>query len=170
MHRDPPILLYVEFTFSCHFMHLLHDKNKFHRTRRAEDEGSSRRPSPTRKRRPSTYKKRPADLDRYTCDMALNIVARKVEVAKANNGGVLKYKAMTDIVNSMKPTLPWLTKGMLRNHVNKLNKEKMKRDTARPPDEDVAGATANNGGESTSTLSALTLDTGGNSTQHYGSY
>jgi hypothetical protein len=70
-----------------------------------EGEGSSRRPSPTRKRRPSTYKKRPAGLDRYTCDVSLNIVARKVEVAKANNGGVLKYRAMTDIVNSMKPTL-----------------------------------------------------------------
>jgi hypothetical protein len=95
--------------------------------------------------------------------VALNIVARKVEVAKANNGGVLKYRAMTDIVNSMKPTLPWLTTGMLRNHVNKLNKEKLKRDPARPTVEDVAGATANNGGESTSTLSALTLDTGGNS-------
>ena len=130
-----------------------------------EGEGSSRRPSPTSRRRPSTtYKKRPANLDRYTCDMALNIVARKVEVEKANNGGVLKYNAMTDIVNSMKPTLPWLTKGMLRNHVNKLNKEKaMKKDAGRPPDEDVVGATTNNGGESTSTLSTLTLDTGGNS-------
>ncbi len=28
--------------------------------------------------RPSTYRKRPPDLDRYTCSMALNIVARKV--------------------------------------------------------------------------------------------
>ena len=65
--------------------------------------------------------------------MALNIVARKVEVAKANNGGVLKYRAMTDIVNSMKPTLPWLTQRMLRSHINKLNKEKMKRDSPRPP-------------------------------------
>ena len=46
-----------------------------------EGEGSSRRPSPTSRRRPSTtYKKRPANLDCYTCDMALNIVARKVEV------------------------------------------------------------------------------------------
>ncbi len=62
--------------------------------------------------------------------MALNIVARKIEVEKANNGGVLKYKAMTDIVNSMKPTLPWLTKDMLRNHIKKLNKEKMKREAA----------------------------------------
>jgi hypothetical protein len=48
--------------------------------------------------RPSTYNKRPANLNRHTCDMALNIVARKVEVEKANNGGVVKYKAMTDIV------------------------------------------------------------------------
>ncbi|KAI2500702.1 hypothetical protein MHU86_13785 [Fragilaria crotonensis] len=73
---------------------------------------------------------------------------------------------MTDIVNSMKPTLPWLTKDMLRNHIKKLNKEKMKRDeAARPPDDmDVAASPANDGGgQSTSTLSALTLDTGGNS-------
>jgi hypothetical protein len=94
--------------------------------------------------------------------MALNIVARKVEVEKANNGGVLKYKAMTDIVNSMKPTLPWLIKGMLRSHINKLNKEKIKRDSSTPP---VAAFPANDGrGESTSILSELTLDTGaGNS-------
>jgi hypothetical protein len=95
--------------------------------------------------------------------MALNIFARKVEVDKANNGGVLKYKAMTGIVNSMKPTLPWLTKGMLRSHINKLNKEKkMKRDSSTPP---VAAFPANDGrGESTSILSELTLDTGaGNS-------
>jgi hypothetical protein len=133
---------------------------------RQDGEGSLRRPSPlSKKRRPSTYKKRPANLDRYTCDMALNIVARKIEVEKANNGGVLKYKAMTDIVNSMKPTLPWLTKDMLRNHIKKLNKEKMKREAARPPDDvDAAASPANDGGgQSTSTLSALTLDTGGNS-------
>jgi hypothetical protein len=71
--------------------------------------------------RPSTYNKRPANLDRHTCDMALNIVARKVEVAKANNGGVVvKYKAITDIEESMKPTIPWLSKAMLRNHINKM--------------------------------------------------
>ena len=90
-----------------------------------------------------------------------------VEIAKANNGGIVPYAAMSDIVNSMKPTLPWLTKGMLRNHISKLNKEKIQKDAARPPDEDVA-ATANShsgGGSSTSTLSALTFDTtgGGNS-------
>ena len=133
-----------------------------------EGEGASRRPSPTRSssRRPSTYEKRTANnLDCNTCDMALNIVARKVEVEKANNGGVLKYNAMTDIVNSMKPTLPWLTKGMLRNHINKLNKKKTTtRDDERPPDQDVvASATANDAGESTATLSTLTPNTGVNS-------
>ena len=114
---------------------------------RQDGDDSSMRRSLTRKRRSSTYKKRPAGLDRYTCDMNLNIVARKVEVAKANNGGVLKYKAMTDIIKSMQPTLPWLTKEILRNHINK-----MKRDAERsPPDEDITAANA------TSTLSSLTL-------------
>jgi hypothetical protein len=72
--------------FSCHCVHLGIDYNS----------------KMTRSRgRSSTYNKRPANLDRHTCDMALNIVARKVEVAKANNGGVVKYKAITDIVESM---------------------------------------------------------------------
>jgi hypothetical protein len=131
-----------------------------------EGEGSSTRTLPTRRRRrPSAYKKRPANLDRYTCDIALDIVATKVEVAKANNGGILKYKAMTDIVESMKPTLSWLTKGMVRNHINKLNKKvKMRGDAARPEDDkNVIAATANNdSGEFTSTLSALTLSTNSN--------
>ena len=133
-----------------------------------EGEDASRRPSPKRRsRRPSTYKKRPANLDRYSCDMALNIVARKVEVEKAKNGGVLKYQAMTDIVNSMKPTLPWLTQRMLRSHINKLNKEKMKRDSPRPP---IAAFPTNDGlGESSSILLILTLDTGaGNSNNTMG--
>ena len=69
--------------------------------------------------------------------MALNIVARKVEIAKANNGGVVPYAAMTDIVESMKPTLPWLTKGMLRSHINKLNKEKIQKGAARPASADA---------------------------------
>ena len=99
-----------------------------------------------RRRRPTTYKKRPVELDRQICEMALNIAARKVEVAKANNGGVVKYKAMTDIVESMKPTFPWLTKSMLRNHMNKINK--MMREAAR--------ATA-----ATAMLSSLTFDTAG---------
>ena len=140
------------------------------RTTQGGQEGEgSRRPSPTNRtaRTPLANKKRPPNLNHYTCNMALNIVARKVEIAKANNSGIVPYAATTDIVNSMKLTLPWLTKGMLRNHTSKLNKEKIQKDAARPPDEDVA-ATANNhsgGGSSTSTLSALTFDTtgGGNS-------
>ena len=54
------------------------------RTAQVGQEGEgSRRPSPTSRttRRPSAYKKRPPNLDRYTCDMALNIVARKVEIS-----------------------------------------------------------------------------------------
>ena len=83
--------------------------------------------------------------------MTLDIVARNVEVAKANYGGVLKYKAMTDIVESMKPTIPWLTK----RNVEKPHQQ--------AESEDVIAATANNGRVSTSTLSsALTPSTNGN--------
>ena len=47
---------------------------------------------------------------------------------------------MTDIVESMKPTLSWLTKRMVRNHINKLNKKvKMRGDAARPDEDAIAG-------------------------------
>ena len=98
------------------------------------------------------YKKRPANLDCHPCEMALDIVARKVEKAKANNGGVVKYNAITDIVESMKPTIPWRTKGMLRNYVNKMKREAVR-----------ASAVALNNSSKLSplTLSSLTFDTTG---------
>jgi hypothetical protein len=45
--------------------------------------------------------------------MALNIVARKVEVIKAHNEGTMPYGTISDMVDQMKSTLPWLTKDML---------------------------------------------------------
>ena len=112
--------------------------------------------------RPSTYKKRPASLDRHTSNMALNIVARKVEAAKANNGGVVKYKMITDIVESMKPTIPWLTKDMLKNHMKKLERE-YEASAREPPQQEQddinAAILANgNGRNDSSTLSSLTLE------------
>ena len=74
--------------------------------------------------RPSTYRKRPPNLDRYTCIMALTIVARKIEIAKANNGGTTPYGTLSGIVAKMMPTLPWLTREMLRTHIKKINKAK----------------------------------------------
>ena len=56
--------------------------------------------------RPSTYKKRPPGLDRYTWNMALNIVARKDEVIKAHNEGTMPYGTISDMVDQMKSTLP----------------------------------------------------------------
>jgi hypothetical protein len=76
--------------------------------------------------RPSTYKKRPPGLDTYTCNMALNIVARKVDIMNANNGGVALHGAVSAIVSKMKPTLPWFNVKMLRSHLKKLNKQKSK--------------------------------------------
>ena len=104
-----------------------------------------RRPSS----RPSTYKKRPQGLDRYTCNMALDIVARKVEIAKANIHGSVPHGALNGIVTQMKPTLPWLTKEMLRSHVKKLNK--LKNCEPLPPAE---------GNVNSSTFSPLTIETG----------
>ena len=60
---------------------------------------------------------------------------------------------------------------MVRNHINKLNKKVEMRGDAARPDEDVIAATVNNdAGESTSTLSALTLSTNGNRQRHAGWY
>lgn len=101
------------------------------------------------KGRPSTYKKRPQGLDRYTCNIALNIVARKVEIMKANNNGSVPHGALNDIVTQMRPTLPWLTKEMLRSHVKKLNKQKTCEPM--PPAE---------GDVFSSTLSPLMIETG----------
>jgi hypothetical protein len=77
--------------------------------------------------RPSTYKKRPPGLNTYTCNMALNKVARKVEIMKANNGGVALYGAISAaIVSKMKPTRPCLIVEILRSHLKKLNKQRSK--------------------------------------------
>lgn len=102
------------------------------------------------KSRPLAYKKRPQGLDRYTCNIALNIVARKVEIVKANNNGSVPHGALNDIVTQMKPTLPWLTKEMLRSHVKKLNRQK----TCEPPMPPAEGDVFS------STLSPLTIETG----------
>jgi hypothetical protein len=91
--------------------------------------------------------------------MALNIVARKVEIMKANNGGVAPYGAVSAIVSKMKPTLPWLNVEMLRSHLKKLNKQKSKHAAecaTTSPAADVGVCTINNGDSSHSTL---TVDT-----------
>jgi hypothetical protein len=112
--------------------------------------------------RPSTYRKRPPNLDCYTGDVALNIVARKVEITKANNGGLMPHGTLSGTVTKMKPTLPWLTRDTLRMHIKNLNKEKVREVT---PANDVnnytdsvdkAGTCSNN---ISSTISQWTLDT-----------
>jgi hypothetical protein len=59
--------------------------------------------------------------------MNLNIVARKVEVAKAHNHGVTPHSTISDIVKSMKATLPWITVEMVRFHMRKI-RDQEKRD------------------------------------------
>ena len=81
--------------------------------------------------------------------MVFDIVARKIEIAKANNNGLVPHGALNDIVTQMKPTLPWLTKEMLRSLVKKLNKLKNCEPT--PPAE---------GNVNSSTLSPQTIETG----------
>ena len=82
--------------------------------------------------------------------MALDIVARKVQIVKANNGGVAPYGAVTAIVSDMKPTLPWLNVEMLtRSHMKKLNQQKSKQ----PAECATASPAAD------SSYSTLTVDT-----------
>ena len=71
---------------------------------------------------PSKYNKRPSYLDKHSCELAPQIVARKLETAKANGGGVrLPYGTITRVVEEMKPTFPWLTMGMVKSHMKKKN-------------------------------------------------
>jgi hypothetical protein len=113
------------------------------------------------KNRPSIYKKRPTGLDSYTCDMNLNIVARKVEIVKASNGGVAPYGAIRDIVNELKPTLPWLNKEMIRTYMKKIRKGEVRNrplepGTTLPPAE--ATSVQQDGSNNSSTLSTLTAE------------
>ena len=75
--------------------------------------------------RPLIYKKKPAGLDTFTCNMALDHIATRIMIARANNtnnAGVAPHRAITNIVEEMKPTLPWLNKEMVKNHLKKLKK------------------------------------------------
>ena len=74
----------------------------------------------------------------------------------------MPYGTLSGIVTKMKPTLPLLTRDMLRTHIKKLNKEKVSKVT---PADDVnnytdgvgeAGAYSN---DISSSLSQYTLDT-----------
>jgi hypothetical protein len=83
--------------------------------------------------RPKKYKKRPVGLDHHTCDMNLDIIAKKLECVKANNGAATPYGAIRDIVKTMKPTLPWLNTEMVRFHMRKLEKGKNAHTMPPPP-------------------------------------
>ena len=111
--------------------------------------------------RPSTYKKGPPGFDTYACNMALNVVARKVEIMKANNGGVAPYDAVSaTIVSKMKPTPPWLNVEMLRSQLKKLNKQKSKQPAecaTTSPAANVGVGTINDGDSSHSTLTVDTI-------------
>jgi hypothetical protein len=94
--------------------------------------------------------------------MNLNIVARKVEIVKANNGGVAPYGAIRDIVNEMKPTLPWLNKEMMRTYMKIIRKEEVRNRPLEPgttlPPAEATSSVQQDGSNNYSTLSMLTAD------------
>jgi hypothetical protein len=118
-----------------------------------KESGPSRRTiQPNRRKK---YKKRPVGLDHHTCDMNLDIIARKLECVKANNGGVTPYGAIRDTVKTMKPTLPWLNTEMVRFHMRKLEKDKNEFTMSPPP---PAGGT-DSSSTNDSAISSLTAPT-----------
>ena len=74
----------------------------------AETSHDNKKALPRKKtpKRPPTYNKRLTGLDQYTCNVDLNIVARKVKIEKANNEGIATYGAINKVVKEMKATLP----------------------------------------------------------------
>jgi hypothetical protein len=75
--------------------------------------------------RPLIYKKKPSGLGTFTYNIALDHIATRIMIARANNtnnAGVAPHGAISNIVEEMKPTLLWLNKEMVKNHLKKLKK------------------------------------------------
>jgi hypothetical protein len=63
-------------------------------------------------------------IDKHAKALALNIVASRVEAARANSyGATAPYGAIKTIIEEMLPTFPWLSKNMVKYHLIKLNKK-----------------------------------------------
>ena len=108
-------------------------------------------------------------IDKHAKAVALNMVASRVEVARANNGGVAKYGAVTTIIEDLQPSFPWLTKNMVKYHLIKLNtqqeEEADKTATAAailtftsPPASFSSSGQGSGAGRTSSTFSSLTAE------------
>ena len=85
-------------------------------------------PQATSRRTPKQQKKRPAErcvrIDKHAKEVALNIVASRVETLRANSdGSTAPYGAINTIIKELLPTFPWLSKNMVKYHLIKLNKQ-----------------------------------------------
>jgi hypothetical protein len=80
----------------------------------------------TTRRTMKQQKKRPAGvrIDKHAKEVALNIVATRVETLRANSeGATAPYGAINTIIADLLPTFPWLSKSMVKYHLIKLNKQ-----------------------------------------------
>ena len=56
-----------------------------------------------------------------TINLNLDYIVRELETAKANSNGKIPYGGISNICKKMKPTLPWLTRDMIKYRLKKLN-------------------------------------------------
>jgi hypothetical protein len=125
-------------------------------------------PQATRRRAMKQQKKRSKTggsrdrINKHAKAHALNIVASRVETARANSSSATApYGAINTIIEEMLPTFPWLSKNMVIYHLIKLNK-KGDEDSATTMVPTTTSPSSSSGRHSdktsSSTLSTLTVE------------
>jgi hypothetical protein len=114
-------------------------------------------------KRPSKYgKTRPPELDKFSYELALQTIARRLELGMANRGATrLHHGALKEVVKEMRPTYTWLSVEMIRDHLR--NDRIKKRELLRINTEDAVelpSSAASQQNSRTSTLSTLSRDSG----------
>ena len=84
--------------------------------------------------RPSKYKEKPpVGPFRDTLNLNLNHIITELETMKARNGGKIPYRGITDLVERMKPVLPWLTQNRMRKLNAGKQHENVEQDNSQAP-------------------------------------
>ena len=114
-------------------------------------------------KRPLKYgKTRSPELEKFSHELALLTITRRLELGMANPGATrLHHGALKEVVEEMRPTFIWLLVEMIRNHLR--NESIKKRELIRINTEDAVmlpSSAPSQQNSRTSTLSTLTRDSG----------
>jgi len=88
-------------------------------------------------KRPLKYRKtRPPELDKFSYELALQTITRRLTLGMAKPGAMqLHHDALKEVVEEMRPTNTWISVEMIRNQLR--NKRIKKRELLRINTEDV---------------------------------